>query len=105
MQQDPFIKTLRRDIGFLWNKIYSVMNEEVAKRQNKIKRWYLYFAEERKILAVIDKELSKLTGTKNLGYFLEHDGMKVHKRYQLDVDNLVEKIYSETGYILDISNK
>jgi len=105
MQQDPFIKTLRRDIGFLWNKIYSVMNEEVVKRPNKVKRWYLYFAEERKILAVIDKELAKLTGTKNLGYFLEHDGMKVHKRYQLDVDNLIEKIYSETGYILDISNK
>lgn len=106
MQEDIFIKNLRRDIDFLWKKIESIFNPEFKHRTGKkTHRWFFYFREERKVLDIIIEELTMITGVKNQGYFLEHDSFRLHNKYSVDISKLEETIFERTGYRLTISDK
>ena len=109
MQQDPLIVNLKKEISFMWKKIEKGFNAEYELHKGtfpkKPKRWFYYFAEERKILNVIIEELNKITGNPMCGFFVEHDGFRIHKKYNFNIDVLERTIFEKTGYILNFVNK
>ena len=43
-----------------------------------------------------------LTGKKDVFYFLEHDGFRLHKKFSLDIDLLTSRIKNELDYEVKI---
>jgi hypothetical protein len=98
LQKDDYIRHLRRDIRRMWMLVNSTMNPEVKSRRGKKSNWFFYMVEESKIRRVIEDELMKLTGKKDVFYFLEHDGFRLHKKFSLNMNFLVGRIKNELGY-------
>lgn len=93
----PWICALIKEIKEMWTSLKSIVPT------NK-KDWNLYLQEEKKIRDVFIEYLSQLTGEKHLGFFIEHDGFRIHKNYMhlFNKKELLEKILKSTNYSIDI---
>jgi len=101
LQEDKYLIKLIKQIRRMWASI-KIMKWKELRNKRKEKKWNIYTQEESKVRAVISDYLATITSRYNLGYFLEHDGGRIHKKYKLEKKLLEEEIYEKTGYSLEI---
>ena len=94
---DPIILDLKEDIKTMWNGLEHLVPEDE-------KEWQLYFQEECKIRSVFEEYLSSLTGSLDVGYFIEHDGFRLHPKFasRFDIEILTRDILVRTGYVVEL---
>lgn len=93
----PFIIDLITEIKILWKTLKPLV--PAGKKD-----WNLYLQEEKKIRDIFIEYLTEITGEKHLGFFIEHDGFRLHKSYmyKFNKNELLNLIFSSTNYSIDI---
>jgi len=89
LRADLEFQNLSKEIQKLWHKIRTYHNRSRLSPRDK---WNYYFAQERRVMRVIQRELDKHAGR----YFLEHDGWRCTS--WVDPYLVRQQVEKHTGY-------